>query len=455
MHRNAVFQNRARHERAGWCGVRRRVWIRRAVACLFVAALLGLTAACALFPSGIGPGGRVFQVWALQDPQNQPIIQAALDSFNKTSTTKGSLTVYVNDAYKQKLQVSMGSPNAPDIFFNWGGGNLAPYVKAGRVATLDDALSENPSVKNAFLDSVMKTARIGGHQYGLPINGIQPVILYYNKAVFAKYHQQPPRTWDDLMTLVDAFKTQGVIPLVLPGTQAWTELMYLEYLLDRVGGPGKFEAIAGGNTSAWHDPAMLRALQLCQDLAKRGGFGTNFASINYDNTGASALFAEGKAAMFLMGSWEYTNQAQRQPDFFKSGNLGFTTFPTLTDGAGNPKDIVGNPSNYFSVRASGRNTQAATTFLIKTLKSDAYVTSLVSSGQVPAIKGVNAKFAGSPNANFLNFTYDMANKAPAFTQSWDQALSPSVASELLTNLQKLFLSDITPQQFVDAMEKAQ
>jgi xylobiose transport system substrate-binding protein len=34
-------------------------------------------------------------------------------------------------------------------------------------------------------------------------------------------------------------------------------------------------------------------------------------------------------------------------------------------------------------------------------------------------------------------------------------LSPSVASELLTNLQKLFLSDITPQQFVDAMEKAQ
>ncbi len=224
--------------------MRRRVRMRRAFACLFVAALLGLTAACALLPSGIGPGGRVFQVWALQDPQNQPIIQAALDSFNKTSATKGNLTVYVNDAYKQKLQVSMGSPNAPDIFFNWGGGNLAPYVKAGRVATLDDALSENASDKNAFLDSVMKTARIGGHQYGLPINGIQPVILYYNKAVFAKYHRQPPRTWDDLMTLVDTFKSKGVIPLVLPGTQAWTELMYLEYLLDRVGGPGKFEAIA-------------------------------------------------------------------------------------------------------------------------------------------------------------------------------------------------------------------
>jgi xylobiose transport system substrate-binding protein len=301
---------------------------------------------------------------------------------------------------------------------------------------------------------VMKTATIDGHQYGLPLNGIQPVILYYNKAVFAKYHQQPPRTWDDLMALVDMFKSKGVIPLVLPGSQAWTELMYLEYLLDRVGGPGKFEAIASGDAGGWHDPAMLRALQLCQDLARRAAFGTNFASVNYDNTGASALFAEGKAAMFLMGSWEYTNQAQRQPDFFKSGNLGFTTFPTLAGGAGDPRDIVGNPSNYFSVRSGGRNTQTAIDFLIKTMNSDAYVTSLVNSGQVPAIKGVNTKFAGSPNADFLNFTYDMANNAPAFTQSWDQALSPSVAAELLTNLQKLFLSAITPQQFADAMEKA-
>ncbi len=396
----------------------------------------------------------MFQVWALQDPQNQPIIEAGLDSFNKTSAVKGKLTVYLNDAYKQKLQVSMGSPNAPDIFFNWGGGNLVPYVKAGRVAALDDALSRNPDVKNAFLDSVMKTARVNGHQYGLPINGIQPVILYFNKAVFAKYHQQPPQTWDDLMRLVDAFKSKGVIPLVLPGTQAWTELMYLEYLLDRVGGPAKFEAIVSGTSSAWADPAMLRALQLCQDLAKRGGFGTNFASINYDNTGASALFAAGKAAMFLMGSWEYTNQAQVQPDFFKSGNLGFTTFPTVTGGTGDPRDIVGNPSNYFSIRVNGRNTQTATDFLMKTLNSDGYVTSLVNSGQVPAIKGVNAKFSGSPNADFLNFTYNMANNAPAFTQSWDQALSPSVAADLLTNLQKLFLADITPQQFVDAMEKA-
>ena len=35
----------------------------------------------------------------------------------------------------------MGSPNPPDVFFNWGGGNLAQFVKAGNVVDLtpDDA----------------------------------------------------------------------------------------------------------------------------------------------------------------------------------------------------------------------------------------------------------------------------------------------------------------------------
>lgn len=434
--------------------MRRGVRTFRTAACLLGTVTLGLVTACGSSGPGTGTTAGTFQVWALQDPQNQPIIQAGLDQFNKASSTKGKLTVYVNDAYKQKLQVSMGSANAPDIFFNWGGGNLAPYVKAGQVAPLDDALSKNPNVKSAFLDSVMKTANIDGKQYGLPLNGIQPVILYYNKSVFNKYGQQPPKTWDDLLNLVSTFKSKGVTPIALPGSQGWTELMYLEYLLDRVGGPGKFAAIAAGTSGAWGDPAVLTSLQMCQDLAKRGAFGTNFASINYDNTGASALFTTGRAAMFLMGSWEYTSEEQNFASFFKSGNLGYTIFPTVTNGTGDPKDIVGNPSNYFSVRANSKSVSAATDFLIKTMSSDAYVGQLVNSGQVPAIKGVNSKFSSSPNADFLNFTYGMANDAPAFTQSWDQALSPSVASTLLTNLQKLFLSGISPQQFVSAMDQA-
>jgi raffinose/stachyose/melibiose transport system substrate-binding protein/xylobiose transport system substrate-binding protein len=416
-----------------------------------VAALVALTAACGT--AGPTRGGSL-QVWALQDSNNEPIIRRGISQFNAASGTRASLTTYANDAYKQKLQVSMGSPNAPDVFFNWGGGNLAQFVEANQVRDLTSALAVRPEAVAKFLPSVLAVGKVNGRQYALPMNGIQPVILFYNKKVFAAAGVEPPKTFDDLLTLVDTFRSRGVIPVALAGSQGWTELMWLEYLLDRVGGAGKFAAIAVGAHGAWRDPAVLQALAMCQDLAKRGGFGTNFASVNYDNTGASKLFATGKAAMHLMGSWEYTSQASNNPAFLARGELGWVVFPTVTGGQGDPRAVVGNPSNYFSVRADSPIADAATRFVVETVTSESYVADLIEAGQVPAVKGIEAKLAGTENAAFATFAYQLAVTAPTFTQSWDQALSPSVGSELNTNLQKLFLSDITPNEFVDAMEAA-
>jgi raffinose/stachyose/melibiose transport system substrate-binding protein len=47
----------------------------------------------------------------------------------------------------------------------------------------------------------------------------------------------------------------------------------------------------------------------------------------------------------------------------------------------------------------------------------------------------------------------MAQNAPHFQLSWDQALAPAPAQALLTNLSQLFLKQITPQQFSANMNK--
>jgi xylobiose transport system substrate-binding protein len=431
-------------------------WMRGA-GCLFATAVLAMAATgCKGSDSknsgSSGSSGPV-QVWALQDPSNQPIIQAGIDAYGKSGKSKLELQTFTNDAYKQKLQVSMGSPNAPDVFFNWGGGNLAQYVKAGQVADLTDALAKNSEAANAFLPSVLDVGKVDGKQYGLPMNGIQPVVMFYNKKVFADAGLQPPKTYDDLLGAVDKFKAKGVIPIALAGSQGWTELMYLESLLDRVGGPAKFADIVAGKDGAWKDPAVIKSLTMCQELAKRGAFGSNFSSINYDNTGSSKLLATGKAAMHLMGAWDYPSQVNNNPDFVKAGNLGWFAFPSVTGGAGDAKSVVGNPSNYFSVRSGGKNTEAAVDFVIKTLSSAAYTDDLIKAGQVPAVKGVDAKLANSPNTDFAVWTYQLVSNAPSFTQSWDQALSPAAGTELNANMQKLLLSQLTPDAFADAMAK--
>jgi xylobiose transport system substrate-binding protein len=430
--------------------------VRKAAVCAVMAAAVIPSSGCGALLGTAGPAAgsrdRIL-VWALQDPQNQPIIEAGIGRYNQSSIISAEQLTFVNDAYKQKLQVSMGSPNPPDVFFNWGGGNLAQFVESGDVVDLTTRLERDPTA-NIFLDNVMAIGKVGGKQYGLPMNGMQPVMLFYHKKVFADAGVEPPKTYDDLLSLVDTFKDRRITPIALPGTQGWTELMYLEYLLDRVGGPEKFAAIVAGRPGAWRDRAVLRALEMCQDLAERGAFGSNFASINYDNTGASRLFATGKAAMFLMGSWEYTNQASNNPEFVDGGNLGWVPFPVVGDGAGDPTNVVGNPSNYFSVTSASAHRDEAVNFVVDLTTSPEYVSALIESGQVPAVAGVEDQLADSANADFATFTYRLVDGAKAFTQSWDQALSPSVGAELLTNLQKLFLSDISPQQFVSNMEKA-
>jgi hypothetical protein len=84
------------------------------------------------------------------------------------------------------------------------------------------------------------------------------------------------------------------------------------------------------------------------------------------------------------------------------------------------------------------------------MSSDAYLDDLIKAGQVPAVKGVESKLGAKEG--FANFTYQLVSKAKTFTQSWDQALSPSAGTALNANLQKLFQQQISVDEFIAAME---
>ncbi|NJP44750.1 extracellular solute-binding protein [Actinacidiphila epipremni] len=428
----------------------------RATAAVSAAAVLAVTAtACGSSgpgaAGGSGGGGRV-TVWTLQDTAFNPVQKKSVSAYNAASKdTRATMQTFVNDPYKQKLQTALGSPNAPDVFLNWGGGNLSTYVKSGEVADLSADLDATFTAK--FLPSVLAAGTLDGKVYGVPMEGVQPVALFSNKDVFAAAGiTAPPATWQDLLADIDTLKAKKVTPIALAGSQAWTELMWLEYLLDRVGGPEVFAGIQAGTPGAWDDPAVATALGMIRDLVERGAFGTNYGSVSQDSGGADALLAKGRAGMELMGSWEYAGQLATAPKFVKDGKLGWTTFPTVPGGKGDPKNVVGNPSNFFSVTAKSANRSDAVDFVKKTVTEPSYVSDLLSIGQVPAVAGIDAQIKASPNADYTGFIYQLVAGAPSFTQSWDQALDPATAQKLLTNLQKVFNKQSTPQQFVSAMD---
>ncbi|MFE7212587.1 ABC transporter substrate-binding protein [Streptomyces sp. NPDC057611] len=428
-----------------------RRWFLGAGATTLISAA-GLTA-CG---SGSGSGGSGGTITAMVYGDDAVKVQtAAVTRFNASVAAKKAkgrikLEKVPGSDYPAKLRTAMGSPHAPDVFFNWGGGSIKAYKDAGQLIDLTDTIESDPVLKDGFLPSVLAAGALSGRNFGIPMRGMQPVMLFYNKAIFAEHKLQPPTTWDQLLDINAKLKKAKITPFALGGADIWPELMWLEYLVDRIGGPEVFDKIKNGDSSGWGDPAVLKAAETVKQLIDDGAFGKGFSSVAYTNKGAPAVFAKGKAAMHLMGSWEYSTQLGEFPDFVKK-SLGWCAFPKYDGGAGDIRNVVGNPTNYWSVNARTSNKDAAIAFL-KDCASEQYAKDLIANGDIPTTSNAANLLDASPNPEFAKFQYQMVQQAPAFTLSWDQAVDPNVSTPMLTEINKLFVGKSSPSQFVTALQ---
>ncbi|MGI4894341.1 MAG: extracellular solute-binding protein [Janthinobacterium lividum] len=396
--------------------------------------------------------------WILTGQPKEGIRQAAVDDWNSAHADQKIVTSsFQNDAYKAKIKTAIGAGQAPTIIFGWGGGTLRSYAKAGQVDDLTSWLQTNSAVKDRLFDSAFAAGTVDDKIYGLPTETVQPLVLFYNKKLFQQVGAEPPTSWTELMALVTKFNAAGIAPISLGGQSRWTNMMWLELLFDRIGGPEVFEAIYNGTANSWSDPSALDALAKVQELVKANGFINGFASITADSNADQALLYTGKAAMMLHGTWTYGSMKSDGGDFVSGGNLGYMNFPGVEGGKGDPTNTFGNPAQYVSISSKAPQAQKdiALAFfkggLLQDKEAEAYISE---AGEVPIVKGIDSKLASSDDAEWLTFVYDLAVNAKSFAQSWDQALSPNEAETLLDSIEKLFGLSITPQQFADTMNKA-
>ena len=387
---------------------------------------------------------NVIDLWTLTNPAENAALQARIDHFNRSSRVKIRMTVYPTDEYKQRLPAAVGADSGPDIFLTWGAGSLERFVRAGQVVNLAPLLARHPRFADAFLPSVLAVGSVGGRQFGMPMNGMQPILLFYNKKVFAAAGRQPPTTYQDLLDTIAVLRARGLTPLALPGAQPWMQLPYLMYLVDRIGGPGTLAAIEAGRRGAWSAPTVRQAAAACQQLVAAGAFGGDFGTLGYAE--ASRRLAAGEAAMMLTGTWEYANQPD--PDV-----LGWMPFPTVAGGTGDPRALVGVPANFFSISASSNHIRQAEEFLAQTLTSTAYLDALIAAGQAPPLPSLATELIDPANDSLPAYTYQLVSNASSFTLAFDQALPTPTGDALTTNLPRLFADQISPEQFATAMEQ--
>jgi xylobiose transport system substrate-binding protein len=431
------------------------------------ALLLGLTLTACASGAGAGAGGGAagggpaaddsgeIHVLVYGDATNK-VEKQLVETFNRTSKVKAVLDTVPGADYQQKLQTVITTKQAPDVFFNWGGGSIAPFVKAGLLMPLDDMIAREPGLKDNFLQSVFNTGVVNGRSYGIPMRGTQPVLLFNNRKVLADAGLTEPKTWDDLLNAVRVLKARRVTPIALGGGDQWPTLMWFEYVYDRVAGPssttdpGLFQKALGGDKSAWASDDSRRALGMLKQLIDAGAFGSRFDSVKFTDGGSPALLARGKAGFELMGSWEYSTQQDASPDFTKK-DLGYGSFPTVADGKGDPKDVVGNTNNFYSVLKKTKHPEAVAAFL-KLQYSDAFVQAQLAIGNLPTTTSTSKFLGAAANPDYLTYQYDLVRDAPSFELSWDQAYPPAASSPLHRAVQQFFDGQLDEGGFIKAMQ---
>ncbi|GAB2861860.1 extracellular solute-binding protein [Actinocorallia aurea] len=429
--------------------MKRRTWLTRTAAGGAALALSLALTACGGDSDDGGEAGGEIHVLVYGDTGNTVETQL-VETFNKTSDVKAVLDTIPGADYQAKLQTVIASDQAPDVFFNWGGGSIAPFVQAGLLLPLDEFIAKDPALKSSFLPSVFDTATVDGKPYGVPMRGTQPVMLFHNKKVLADNGISLPATWEELLAAVAKLKAAGVTPIALGGGDKWPILMWFEYVYDRVAGPDLFRQAIAGDTAVWDGADSRAALAKLKELIDAGAFGTNFNSVRWTDDGSPTLVSRGKAAFELMGSWAYAAHQNIDPDFAKDG-LGYGAFPTISGGKGDPADIVGNTNNFYSVLKDTEHPEAVAEFL-KLMYSDEFVQAQLGIGNLPTTTNTEQFLDTSASPEYSKFQFGLVKQAPAFQLSWDQAYPPAAGTPMLAAMQGFFDGSVDADGFIKAMQ---
>jgi len=242
---------------------------------------------------------------------------------------------YPDQPYQQKIKIYATAKQLPDVFKYWSFSTLLkPLVDGGFVMSLNKA----DFAKFGYVPGSLESNMYGGKLYGIPVSADMWVI-YYNKKLFKDAGVNTiPTTIEDLEALAPKFKTQGIIPMVTDGKDAWPLSLTYDVFIERVNGDFSRTQAALDRKAKFTDADFVEGARQYLKFVQSGLFQEDLMVSDY---GASRnLFGQGKAAMYLMGSWEMGLAADTNFSEEFRANVDAFKFPVLKNGKGKIDDLL-------------------------------------------------------------------------------------------------------------------
>lgn len=269
------------------------------------------------------------------------------------------LSIEDENSYDTKLQAAIATGDVPELFATYGGAAFENYARYGIAADLTEALNADKAWSDAFLP-VFENFRYDDPKgiYAVPYE-FYAIGIFYNKDLFQRIGERPPRTIKEFEKVCDKFKAIGIIPMSLGEKDNWRAGHLFCNLLDKRFSAQKNMDLAS-RKAKYDDPDMVELFKLIADWNRNGYFGENIVTL--EHTTEKGLFHSEKTAMHMNGSW-YVPEASASRIADK---IGFTPFPYFDDKPENKDVWMGGAGGAFAI--SGKAEPAKKEAAIKLLK---------------------------------------------------------------------------------------
>ncbi|OWV86910.1 sugar ABC transporter substrate-binding protein [Rhizobium sp. R72] len=194
-----------------------------------------------------------------------------------------------------KAMVAAGTyPTASQML----GYTVLDYAQAGVMGDLTETAKAEGWDK-AVPAALQKFSVYDGKWVAAPVNVHSVNWLWINKAVMDKIGGTEPKTFDDLIALLDKAKAAGVVPLALGG-QNWQEATMFDSIVLSTGGPEFYKkAMNDLDEESLKSDTMKKSFDNLQKIVTY--VDPNFSGRDWNL--ATAMVIKGDALVQVMGDW--------------------------------------------------------------------------------------------------------------------------------------------------------
>lgn len=348
-----------------------------------------------------------------------------------------------HDQYKIKIKTQAAGKELPDMWISWPAAEMEQVAKAGLIMPLDDLLQKKISYisKESIADY-----NIDGKQYGIPWELQSCSMVYYDPDILKKYgFDKFPDNYDDFVTLVKTLRSKGITPIALGNKSKWPlECGYQSLILDRFTGEDFIPQLLKGERK-FTDPDYVKGMQIIKDLVDMKAFNEDFNSI--DNNQQQDYFAQGKAAMFIEGSWAIESVRPKMP---KDKKIAVANFPIFKNGDKRSESslpILTNQAVVINSALTGAKKEAALKFVDFATSKEVYQKYVALQRLVPA----KVDLPDNIDPEFKNLIY-IIQSASAHTPVYDTTLPASIITPNEGILQEMTVTNMTAEEASKRMQ---